>query len=179
MAVAATRSEPQPAVGKAADIETPAVKSPDAKAPDAKTADKKTGQAPVQVSGRADIKPADIKPSEPVAPAPGQTSAPGSPATLAPVIATAATGGAGLDFDLENALAEALDMAPLAAPAAVSPSSLATPSRPVEPSRPDEPESPGTAPAARPGEPDPFSLNSIEAEFARLLGRSPEPPAKG
>ncbi|MGL4729257.1 MAG: hypothetical protein ACRCWO_10910, partial [Bosea sp. (in: a-proteobacteria)] len=92
----------------------------------------------------------------------------------APVAAAAAATAlpAALDFDLEAALAQALDATP-----AVAPAVLPQPAKEVAASlKPAAvtPEIIKPEPAPASGEPDPFSLTSIEAEFARLLGRAPD-----
>ncbi len=114
----------------------------------------------------------------PILAPPPATAAPATPP--APVAPAAP---ASIDFDLENALAEALSLAPpTAAPTNVA-SGLDQPAKTSSPAMEvtlPAPSKDDAAPATgKPGEPDPFSLTSIEAEFARLLGRAPEPPAKG
>jgi hypothetical protein len=124
-------------------------------------------KAELRAEAKPEPKPEPKTPPKPEA-APATTSPPASARMPAPPAAAAAAAAPAmppaLDFDLEAALAEALDVTPAADPAP-----LPLPTR-------DAPVSASVAPPAA-GEPDPFSLTSIEAEFARLLGRAPDAAA--
>ncbi|MGX5736689.1 hypothetical protein [Bosea thiooxidans] len=144
-------AESRPAEPKAAEPK-PAVQ----KAPDSKAAEARPAEPRFAAPKPAEFKPAEPKPAEPM------------PAEPKPAPARA-----------EPKLQPAPAPQPAAEPRPEPPPAPAEPEPPVVEAKPEpkpqpkpEPEKPAAPP--EPKEIDPFSVDAIEAEFARLLGRGPK-----